>query len=214
MISDELLTELALGVEQGKITHEAASKLVRETVLAATPAPAPRGVSTPPALGTPWQGLVGPSQITDRQVVEGQLTREGHSEKRVLNMLIDAASTGYRDYQDIIKQARAADEQERVSQAEHRWLSETENGRQERERRITAEAQSILQAETEARTRADAARVILEKREGLPDTSKLTDAEVTSAVFGEKKDDLSNNLAANVKAANAGSHAQEGRPQA
>lgn len=210
MISEDRLTELALAVEQGRITQEEASQLVREATLAgAAAAAAPPAPGTPPARGKPWQVLVEPSQLTDREVVERQLTREGHSRERVLNMLIDAAGSGYRDYQDIIGQAKTADEKQRVAEAEHRWLTTTEDGRQERERRLTAEAEAIVAAENEAKTRAQAARIILEQREGLPDTSSLSDAEVTQAVFGEKREDLSNNLAANIAAANAG-QPQEG----
>lgn len=211
-LPEHLQAQIDLAVAQGQISEDDARQLIRQTVLeggavggAATP-PAPGG---PPAQGKPWQGLLQPSQLTDRAVVERLLTREGHDRERVLNMLIDAAGSGYRDYQDVLKDAKAADEAHRVAEAEHRWLTTTEDGRQERERRLTAEAEAIVAAENETKTRAQAARIILEKREGMPDTSNLSDTEVTQAVFGEKKDDLSNNLAANIAAANAG-QPQEG----
>jgi hypothetical protein len=216
-LPEHLQAQIDLAVAQGQINEDEARQLIRQAVLEGTAAgaatAAPPAPGAPPAQGKPWQGLVQPSQVTDRAVVERLLMREGHSHERVLNMLIDAAGSGYRDYQDALKDAKAADEAQRVAEAEHRWLTTTENGRQERERRLTAEAEAIVAAENEAKTRAHAARIILEKREGMPDTSNLSDTEVTQAVFGEKKDDLSNNLAANIAAANAG-QPQEGGTQA
>lgn len=212
-LPEHLQTQIDLAVAHGQISADEARQMIRQAVLegtaAAAAAAAPPAAGAPPAQGRPWQGLVQPSQLTDRAVVERLLTREGHSRDRVLNMLIDAAGSGYRDYQDVLKDAKAADEAQRVAEAERRWLTTTEDGRQERERRLTAEAEAIVAAENEAKTRAQAARIILEKREGLGDTGGLSDAEVTQAVFGEPKDDLSNNLAANIAAAKAGS-AQEG----
>jgi hypothetical protein len=201
MLSDATIEQLATAVARGEITQEEATKMAREAVLAASPAITTPGTPAPPAHGKPWASLYQAPQITDRQVAESVLRREGLSEKQVYEALIEAAGNGYRDFQPQIKDAKAQAQAQAEATAEKRWLSETEDGRQERERRLTAEAEAILQAEADAKTRADAARVILEKREGLPSTDGLSDAEVTSAVFGESKPDLSNDLSANLAAA-------------
>jgi hypothetical protein len=140
-------------------------------------------------------------KVTDRQIAEAVLRSEGLSDRQVYEALIEAAGSGYRDFAPQIADAKQAAQAKAETAAEQKWLRTTPEGREENERRLTAEATAILQAEADAKTRADAARVILEKREGLPSTQNLTDAEVIETVFGASEPDLSNDLAANLAAA-------------
>lgn len=194
-LTDAQITELALAVERGDITEAEAHKLVRDVVFEAQSTAAPGASPQPtPGAGKPWRGLIQPSQLTDYGIVEAAIrARTGGNprshELDVQKQLVEALRTNYEGFQDVIAKAKANDQAARDEAAEQRWLATTPEGRADNERRIMAEAQGVLDAKAAAKTKADAARIILEERHGLPSTHNLTDDEVTDAVFGSQEGD-------------------------
>ena len=188
MLNEDHITQLGLAVERGEITHADASRLVRQTIFeGAAAAAAEAKANTPgaiPGAGKPWQSLIKLTLPADRQIVESVLRRQGGSQLDIANGLIQALESNYEEYQQVIKDTKAQMTAQAEAVAEQEWLRTTDDGKTEFERRTLAESQAILQTKAEAKTRADAARVILEEKHNLGDVSGLTDEEATEAVFG------------------------------
>ena len=175
MLNEDHITQLGLAVERGEITHADASRLVRQTIFeGAAAAAAEAKANTPgaiPGAGKPWQSLIKLTLPADRQIVESVLRRQGGSQLDIANGLIQALESNYEEYQQVIKDTKAQMTAQAEAVAEQEWLRTTDDGKTEFERRTLAESQAILQTKAEAKTRADAARVILEEKHNLGDVS-------------------------------------------
>jgi len=213
MLTDAQIDQLVAAVQSGQLTEEQATAMAREALFAAGAAATTPATTPPPAHGKPWQSLYEAPKLADRQIVEAHLRRQGLSQLEVANGLIEALETRYEGYQDVIKDTRANAQAQAEQAAEQKWLTTTEGGRAERERRINDEAAAIVQAKTDHATKAEAARIILTEKHGLTNLDQLSDDEAIETVYGVPEEDLSNNLAANVAAANAQTQAQEGGTQ-